>query len=170
MCTSSLLKSVILDVCFYVYLCTCRVSLVPQAGSAVKLIRSFIGRSVESAEGRGLQQRLSDIANQLNLLDLNYSLYRCDAEERDDGHGGGCYVVPGAGALVYCGLQGIMSMLADIRDNNDLGHPLCDNLRDGDWMAGYTVNRLRLRPGTKQVLNKLVHSKSDLLQISFETL
>ena len=123
----------------------------PQACSAVKFIRSFLGRSVESAEGRGLQQRLSDITNQLNLLDLNYTLYRCDAEERDDGHGGGCYVVPGAGALVYCGLQGIMSMLANIRDNNDLGHPLCDNLRDGDWMAGYTVNRLRLRPGTKQV-------------------
>ena len=87
----------------------------------------------------------------MDLLDLNYSLYRCDTEERDEGQGGGCYVVPGAGALVYCGLQGIMSMLADIRDNNDLGHPLCDNLRDGDWMAGYAINRLRLKPGTKQV-------------------
>lgn len=133
-----------------------RVSLVPQAGSAVKLIRSFLGRSIESGEGRGLQQQLSEITNQLDLLDLNYALYRCDAEERDDGHGGGCYVVPGAGALVYCGLQGIMSMLVDIRDNNDLGHPLCDNLRDGDWMAGYTVNRLRLKTGTKHVSMEFV--------------
>ena len=60
-------------------------------------------------------------------------------------------MIPGAGGLVYCGLQGIMSMLKDVRDNNDLGHPLCDNLRAGDWMAGYIVNRLRLRKGTMMV-------------------
>ncbi len=61
-------------------------------------------------------------------------------------------MVPGAGALVYCGLQGVVSMLASVRDNNDLGHPVCDNLRAGDWLMGYTVNRLRLREGTRQVL------------------
>lgn len=53
--------------------------------------------------------------------------------------------------MVYCGLQGIMSMLASVRDNNDLGHPICDNLRAGDWLMGYTVNRLRLKAGTAKV-------------------
>lgn len=38
-----------------------------------------------------------------------------------------------------------------MRDNNDLGHPICDNLRAGDWMAGYTMNRLRQRDGTKML-------------------
>ena len=38
-----------------------------------------------------------------------------------------------------------------MRDNNDLGHPICDNLRAGDWMAGYAVNRLKLREGTKKL-------------------
>ena len=42
-------------------------------------------------------------------------------------------------------------MLETIRDNNDLGHPVCENLRGGDWMAGYTANRLKLCPGTKEV-------------------
>ncbi len=73
------------------------------------------------------------------------------SEEQDDGNGGGVYVVPGAGALVYCGFQGIMSMFSGVRDNNDLGHPICDNLRAGDWLMGYTVNRLRLRDGTGPV-------------------
>ena len=48
-----------------------------------------------------------------------------------------------------------MSMLQPVRDNNDLGHPLCDNLRAGDWLAGYTVNRLKQRSGTKKMADIL---------------
>ena len=36
-----------------------------------------------------------------------------------------------------------MSHLRNIRTFNDLGHPLCGNLRDGNWMQEYIVNRLR---------------------------
>lgn len=32
--------------------------------------------------------------------------------------------------------SGIISLLADIRPNNDLGHPLCANLRQGNWLIG----------------------------------
>jgi len=32
--------------------------------------------------------------------------------------------------------SGIISLLADIRPNNDLGHPLCVNLRQGNWLIG----------------------------------
>lgn len=68
---------------------------------------------------------------------LNKVLYRCDQEERDEtGNKFGVYDVPGYGPLVYAGLQGVISVLADIRLNNDLGHPLCDNLRNGDWLIG----------------------------------
>ncbi len=129
----------------------CRISLVPEANSAIKVIRSFLDASNESPEGYLFRQRVNKAVTSLSLFDLNYALYRCEAEEQDDGQGSGVYEVPGAGKLVYCGLQGIMSMLTRVRDNNDLGHPLCCNLRDGDWMAGYTANRLKLRAGTKQV-------------------
>ena len=126
-------------------------SLVPSTCQAINLLRSFIGRDTTAEVGTKWRQELGEAVGELDLLDLNYALYRCDQEERDDGHGGGAYVVPGAGAFIYCGVEGIMSMLKTVRDNNDLGHPLCDNLRSGDWLAGYTVNRLRLRSGTKKV-------------------
>lgn len=133
------------------YYVSIRISLVSEASSAIKTIRSFLTASNESPEGYLIRQRVNKSVATLDLFDLNYALYRCEAEEHDDGQGGGVYEVPGAGKLVYCGLQGIMSMMAWVRDNNDLGHPLCCNLRDGDWMAGYTANRLKLRQGTKPV-------------------
>ena len=44
-----------------------------------------------------------------------------------------------------------MSILSKIRLNNDLGHPLCSNIREGDWLADYTAKRLQAHPGTRQV-------------------
>ena len=52
---------------------------------------------------------LSDIVGSLSLSDLNKVLYRCNEEESDQGFGGGVYVVPTTGAMVYCGLQGMMN-------------------------------------------------------------
>lgn len=51
-------------------------------------------------------QELLEIVHNLSLSDLNRVLYRCDQEERDEGRGGGAYVVPIVGPFVYCGLQG----------------------------------------------------------------
>lgn len=93
------------------------------------------------ADPLGLAPALRD----LDLADFNALLYRCDAEEREAG-GGGVYDVPGSGALVYAGLQGAASLLADVAPADDLGHPLCDNLRAGDWLPDYTWRRLEREP------------------------
>ena len=53
---------------------------------------------------------LNAIIGNLSLSDLNRVLYRADPEERDDGNGGGVYVLPETGALVYCGFQGMNCM------------------------------------------------------------
>lgn len=94
---------------------------------------------------------LGKIISNLSLTDLNRALYRCDQEERDDGNGFGAYDIPGNGPMVYCGLQGVMSLLANIRPNNDLGHPLCNNLRDGNWLIEYIGNRLKVDKGTSEL-------------------
>jgi glycogen debranching enzyme len=79
----------------------------------------------------------------VNLVDLNFILYRCEAEERDSSDGkDGCYEIPGHGKLVYAGLQGWWSVLKKIIQENDLAHPLCQHLRSGQWALDYIVGRL----------------------------
>lgn len=79
----------------------------------------------------------------LSLIDLNFVLYRCEAEERDSSDGqDGVYNIPNHGPLVYAGLQGWWSILEDIIKYNQLGHPLCDHLRQGQWALDYLVGRM----------------------------
>lgn len=95
----------------------------------------------------GLDQFCSSGAEQafrdLNLVELNVVLFRCEGEERDATKGEiGAYEVPGIGKLVYCGLEGWMHPLRHIIRYNDLGHPLCANLRQGTWAFDYISGRL----------------------------
>lgn len=84
----------------------------------------------------------------LDMTDLNVMLYRADGEERDVTAGQeGVYVVPGLGALTYCGLEGWMHPLRHIMRRNDLGHPLCAHLRDGSWACRYVYQRLERSVG-----------------------
>ena len=48
-----------------------------------------------------------------------------------------------------------MTVLGAIRPNNDLGHPVCNNLRDGDWLPNYIAARLMFDEGTKAVSYRL---------------
>ncbi|KAG5361929.1 Glycogen debranching enzyme [Yarrowia sp. C11] len=82
------------------------------------------------------------VAN-FDLLDLNVVLYRAESEERDfSGGKDGVYDVPGYGKLTYAGIQGWVSPLISIVAENNLGHPLCEHLRNGNWAMTYTVDRL----------------------------
>lgn len=101
--------------------------------------------SAEHSEGldkyvtSGAREAFKDV----NLTDLNAILYRADAEEHAaSGGSDGAYNIPGIGPLVYCGLQGWWSVLKDVIANNDLGHPICNHLREGQWPLDYIVGRL----------------------------
>ncbi|VEL29991.1 unnamed protein product [Protopolystoma xenopodis] len=53
-------------------------------------------------------------------------------------------------------IGGVISVLDTLRDSNDLGHPLCNHLRQGDWLANYLCDRMRLP--TQSVLRRLTAS------------
>ncbi|KAG6007007.1 hypothetical protein E4U21_006527 [Claviceps maximensis] len=87
--------------------------------------------------------------SQLSLLDLNFLLYRCEAEELDSSGGrDGTYDVPGHGKLVYAGLQGWWSIMKDVIRENNLAHPLCQNLRNGTWVLDYILGRVQRQKET----------------------
>jgi glycogen debranching enzyme len=79
---------------------------------------------------------------------VNFCLYQCDQEGREEG-GYGVYDIPNFGRLNYCGLAGLVPLLNRMRPANDLGHPLAANLRAGNWLMEYTANRLAQRLATK---------------------
>ncbi|CCE64830.1 hypothetical protein TPHA_0I03290 [Tetrapisispora phaffii CBS 4417] len=91
----------------------------------------------------------------LNFESLNAVLFRSESEELDvSGNTFGAYNIPNHGKLVYCGLQGWVSVLRDIMINNDLAHPLSVNLREGHWALDYILERLNLyndKPGIRDV-------------------
>lgn len=39
-------------------------------------------------------------------------------------------------------ISGLLPYLNNIRSHNDLGHPICQNLRDGLWLCDYIYHRL----------------------------
>ncbi|CCH63012.1 hypothetical protein TBLA_0J00110 [Henningerozyma blattae CBS 6284] len=90
----------------------------------------------------------------VTLDSLNSLLYRCEAEEMDSSDGKeGAYDIPNFGKLKYCGLQGWITILKPIVFNNDLAHPLSENLRNGHWALDYTSERLNYyidQPGIKE--------------------
>lgn len=102
-------------------------------------------------ENGPIYDELKHIIAKLDLNDLNRAVYRCDQEERDMGQGSGTYTIPGYGSLVYCGTQGFVSVLTEITPNNDLGHPFCDNLRQGNWMIDYLHQRIASNERTAEL-------------------
>lgn len=101
--------------------------------------------SAEHSVGLGnfITSGADEAFGELGLIDLNFILYRCDAEERDSSSGeDGVYSIPNHGPLVYAGLQGWWSVLEDVIRRNDLGHPLCNHVREGQWALDFVVGRM----------------------------
>ncbi|KAL0277777.1 UNVERIFIED_CONTAM: hypothetical protein PYX00_004943 [Menopon gallinae] len=92
-------------------------------------------------------ETLFQAISKFSLRDINYALYRCSEEDAEESFGS--YDIPQYGSLIYCGLQAFASLLHDIRNNNDLGHPFCQNLRQGNWMLDYISGRLKLNSNTR---------------------
>lgn len=101
--------------------------------------------SAEHDDGLGqyIVSGADEAFGELDLIDLNFVLYRCDAEERGSSEGkDGVYSIPEHGPLVYAGLQGWWSVLENIIKYNELGHPLCNHLRSGQWALDFVVGRM----------------------------
>ncbi|RNA36596.1 glycogen debranching enzyme isoform X1 [Brachionus plicatilis] len=108
----------------------------------------FIRKSIAELLNTNINQEsfnneIEIILNRLNFDELNILLYRCSQEETSEGIFSDVYNVPNYGPLVYAGIQGFISVMERERLTNNLGHPLFQNLRNGDWILNYTADRLK---------------------------
>ena len=111
---------------------------------SIALFETFVP-GVEHSEGldKFVTSGAKKAFGSLSLIDLNFVLYRCEPEEHDlMGGDDGVYTIPRYGNLVYAGLQGWWSILKNVIHNNDLGHPICQHLREGQWALDWTISRL----------------------------
>lgn len=131
----------------------------PHFARIEELVTSFRNENGEKYE------EVKSIISKLDLNDLNYAIYRCDQEDRDMGKGLGTYNIPNFESMVYCGTQGFVSLLTQIAPSNDLGHPMCNNLREGNWMIDYIYQRLADNPKTSALAKWIDENTVDLKAI-----
>eukprot|EP00912_Choanoflagellata_sp_UC4_P001655 UC4_evm1s1051 len=85
-----------------------------------------------------------ELFQDVTLIDMNHLLFRCDDEEKLQEYGPSClYNIPRYGPLKYCGLQGIMTVFDIVRKRDELGHPLCENIREGPWLTDYLIEHIK---------------------------
>jgi glycogen debranching enzyme len=117
---------------------------------------------------RSMIHSVDSFVESLSYDELNIILYRCSQEEQNEIQSG-CYALDSYGELVYAGLQGIMNILEKERLNNNLGHPLFDNLRRGNWLMEYTASRLekyvQIMPERRQNLLKFSQALKSLFNV-----
>jgi glycogen debranching enzyme len=122
-----------------------QVSLLPQIRQSIINIQQLINQFSNPTS------QFNQIIKELTLVDLERILYRSSLEEQADGKGFDVYSIHDYGKLIFCGIQGIISILEKIRLQNELKHPLVINLKQGNWLMDYTANRLKAHTNTKQV-------------------
>nr|AOE43285.1 glycogen debranching enzyme/amylo-alpha-1,6-glucosidase [Synstelium polycarpum] len=109
--------------------------------------------------------KIDETLTELNLVDANQLLFRHPEEERA-ANGGGGYHLPGYGSLPFCGLQGFATILKRVTEWNDLSHPLCNNLRDGNWAMDYIVSRIANIPSLAKLATWLAVAFDQVKQMS----
>ncbi|KNC81810.1 hypothetical protein SARC_05895, partial [Sphaeroforma arctica JP610] len=112
---------------------------------AQKALKELVGYKQSS------KSELHNALAKLDLMQLNYLIYRCNAEEWDE-ESDGAYDLPGHGPLIYAGLQGVQTVVEEVcKDNGGLGSALANNLRGGDWMIDWAVGRLSKKSYGREV-------------------
>jgi glycogen debranching enzyme len=96
---------------------------------------------------------LKELMHNWTSEDLNFLLYSSENEEREKQKGQrGCYVLPNGQALVYAGFKSFSKIMRDCRFYNNLGHPLYENLRQGNWILDFLLSRFEKKSSMKHFL------------------
>jgi len=116
---------------------TCVIKTKRQAGQ--KEAARYMDLINERAASEVAQQLFAD----LPLSGFNHLLFRCDNEEKEISDGKrGTYGLEKNGPFTYAGIASFINLLRKLKVKSDMGHELFNNMRDGDWLLDYFMDRL----------------------------
>ena len=97
-----------------------------------------------------------ELSKDFSMIDINLMLYKCEREELDNTHGKrGNYNINGWKSFVYAGICHLHQMLNRFKTSRD-NHPILDNIRAGDWLLKYSIDRYSDQPNIKELYNVLI--------------
>ena len=87
------------------------------------------------------------IFSSMPLSAFNHLLFRAEPEEKEISNDKrGTYGLQNYGSFKYSGLASIMHMLRYLKVQGDMGHELFQNMRAGNWLLDYSLDRLEFMP------------------------
>ena len=102
----------------------------------------FTKMTINDLKTSNLIVSFSKLIDKLNLIDLNYLLYKSEPEEHIN-RNCGLYDFPNYGKCFYAGIQGILTILKIASKSPEgMNHPIYKNIRDGNWLIDYICSRL----------------------------
>ena len=96
-----------------------------------------------------------NLTQNVDLCDINLVLFKCDKEELDNTKGQrGTYAFENFGHLCYAGISHLHKKLNEFKLNKQ-NNTILDNIRSGDWLLDYTINRYKDQPNLGPIYNIL---------------
>ena len=113
-----------------------------------------------------MEHNWKELTDGLEMSDINLILYKCEKEELDNTKGKrGCYGFDNFGSLAYAGISHLHKMLDQFKLTKE-DHVILKNIRAGDWLMKYTIDRYSDQPRIKKIydlLNKMINCYTKLL-------
>lgn len=89
--------------------------------------------------------KVDNFIDGINILQLNYLLFSCDSEELSRTSYRGTYTIPNYLKLCFSGFESLFIEFKKLRNSQNIGHQICENIRQGDWLLKYHIERVSIK-------------------------
>lgn len=101
---------------------------------AQEAITKLLSKSIEE---------LDLILSDTNICDINYLLFSSEPEEHSRSNNSrGTYHVPNYMKFPFAGFENLFKLFRELRLHSPMDHALFENIRQGDWLLNYEIERL----------------------------
>ena len=106
-----------------------------------------------------------NLTSNMDICDINLILYKCEKEELDNTKGKrGNYAFDKFGPLCYAGISHLHKKLNEFKLTKE-NNTILDNIRAGDWLLDYTIQRFQDQSNLKKLYEILSQIKNNYTKL-----